>query len=184
MSLKKKIFSIKKSKKKDINYKIFSYGLSTKKGSMKLYVPFFKNIALSPFAGLNKKEVISRLNQSIFVKNLLNKIKFKSFNIQLKKLDDFKFKPSFIKIDCEGHEYECIQGSIKTIKKNKPILLVEYNYLSNKKILKLLKQFDYNSYYFNSKNNKIIKHKKEKIFNIFYIDKKKAKIIQNKNDFN
>lgn len=181
---KNKFSQLKILKKKDSNYKIFNCGLSKKKNLMKLYIPFFNNTSLSPFAGLNKKEVISRLNQSIFVKNLLNKIIFKSFDIKLKKLDDYKFKPSFVKIDVEGHEYECIQGSIKTIKKNKPILLVEYNDLSNKKILKLLKQFNYSSYYFNSKNYKIIKHKKEKIFNIFYIDKKKAEIIQNKNDFN
>ena len=64
-------------------------------------------------AGISKIGVKKRLQilyiLKIFLKNGTNK------GIINKKLDDYK-QPSFIKIDIEGHEYECILGSLKTIK--------------------------------------------------------------------
>ena len=37
------------------------------------------------------------------------------------------YKPKFIKIDVEGHDFEVLKGMKKNIKKNKPIILVEFN---------------------------------------------------------
>ena len=50
-----------------------------------------------------------------------------TFEVKSKKLDSFSFsnKISFIKVDVEGHELAVIRGAENTIKKNKPILLVE-----------------------------------------------------------
>ena len=33
--------------------------------------------------------------------------------------------PGLVKIDVEGHEYEVIQGGFKTIKKYKPLMIIE-----------------------------------------------------------
>lgn len=45
-----------------------------------------------------------------------------------KTLDSFNFKDvDFIKIDVEGHEYKVLQGGIETIKKYKPIIVIEEN---------------------------------------------------------
>nr|MBA3816106.1 FkbM family methyltransferase [Parachlamydiaceae bacterium] len=46
--------------------------------------------------------------------------------ISMKKLDDFNIQNvSFIKIDIEGYEIEALKGGIKTILKNKPVMIVE-----------------------------------------------------------
>lgn len=42
-------------------------------------------------------------------------------------LDSFNLSPDFIKIDVEGMEDQVIQGALKTIKKNRPIMVVEHN---------------------------------------------------------
>jgi FkbM family methyltransferase len=158
-------------KNKDKNYKIHNCGLSNVNIKKKVQIPYFKKYLLSSFAGIDKVSVISKLKSSLNIKNLLKKINFKSEIIKLKKLDDFNFNPSFIKIDIEGHEYECIMGGLKTIKKNKPILLIEYDRNTNKKINKILKKINYKSYYYDNKINSIKLHNKEKIFNIIYIPK-------------
>ena len=62
-------------------------------------------------------------------------------------------------------------GGLKTIKKNKPILLIEYDRNTNKKINKILKKINYKSYYYDNKINSIKLHNKEKIFNTIYIPK-------------
>ena len=50
-------------------------------------------------------------------------------NIDAKPLDevDIKEKIAFIKIDVEGHEYEVLKGGVNTIKKNLPIISVEFH---------------------------------------------------------
>ena len=61
-------------------------------------------------------------------------------------------KVSFIKIDAEGHDFEVIQGFKKTIKKYKPVLLIEFNHENFTKITKRLDC--YSPYIYNiDKNN-------------------------------
>ena len=80
---------------------------------------------------------------------------FEVFNVECQKLDNFNFsnKISFIKIDVEGHEMEVIKGAEKTIKNNKPILLVEIEEQYTKKnindTLRYINSLGYNSFYFN-----------------------------------
>jgi FkbM family methyltransferase len=164
-----KFKELKKLKSKDENYKILNYGLSNETISKKIFIPYFKKYALSYFASLNKQSSILRLKNSLFIKNLLNKIEFKSEFIKIRKFDDFFLKPNFIKIDIEGHEYECILGSIKTIKKYKPILLIEYDPKLNIKINNILKKISYKTYYYDGKNNCIKLHKDKKVLNIIYV---------------
>ena len=47
--------------------------------------------------------------------------------IQVKLLDSYNLKPDMIKIDTEGMETEVIEGGIETIKKYKPVLVIEHN---------------------------------------------------------
>lgn len=49
-----------------------------------------------------------------------------SVDVELKRLDDYNFtNVKFIKVDVEGHEIQVIEGATETIKRNKPIMLVE-----------------------------------------------------------
>jgi hypothetical protein len=84
----------------------------------------------------------------------------------------FKYKPGFIKIDIEGHELECIKGSLKTIKKSNPILMVEYDKKICDKIYHMLKKYKYNKFVYNKFDKKIEKFNNQKVFNIFFINKK------------
>ena len=46
--------------------------------------------------------------------------------IDVKKLDNFNYdNVDFIKIDTEGYEYHVLKGAIKTLKKHKPMIVVE-----------------------------------------------------------
>ena len=84
-----------------------------------------------------------RLKKSLYVKNLLKKITIKKETLNTFKLDKFNYNPLFVKIDIEGHEFECIKGSLKTIKRSKPILMVEYDKKICDKIFMLLKRYNY-----------------------------------------
>ncbi len=69
-------------------------------------------------------------------------------------------KVDFIKIDVEGHEFNVIKGSRKTLIKHNPILLVEieqrHHNFSVNLIFDYLKDLGYSIYYFNIQKAKII----------------------------
>jgi len=46
-------------------------------------------------------------------------------SVEVKTLDSFVLEPSFIKIDTEGFEYYICLGGEKTIRENKPVMVVE-----------------------------------------------------------
>ena len=146
--------NIEKNLKKIIkNVSFYNCALSDKDESVRLKVP----IRNKNYNKNNYEEYFQMGKATIHQKNIIDE--FESFDIQTKKLDDFNFtnKISFIKIDVEGHEIEVIKGSEKTIKKNKPTLLVEieeqYTQKKVSETLKYINSLGYNSFYF--KDNKL-----------------------------
>lgn len=112
--------------------------------------------------------------------------KEKKFKIKLKKLDSLiqinKLKKiDFIKIDVEGAEYKVLEGGIKTIKKYKPTIQLEFNKLSEalgkKKInyfYSFAQKYKYNIFYL-TKNYKLkdrLKKKGEFFSDLVFIKKK------------
>ena len=97
--------------------------------------------------------------------NLISKIKLKKKKINIYKFDDLnlKIKPHFIKIDVEGYDHYVLKGLLKTIKKHKPIFLIEYNQENFFEIKKYLK--DYDDYIYYIKLDKLIKLKKKSFKN-------------------
>ena len=178
--VKNKIFSFEPNK---INYKkisklktrmktliTYNLGLSNKSSNKTyIYEAHYKKYHLSPFDSLLKKNVIKHLKSSLFIKDIEKKINIKKSLIKLKKLDDFKLSPSFIKIDVQGHEFECIIGALKTINKYRPIIMIEFDKKIINKIDKRLKKIGYLKFYFKADKIMLLKHKNEKVFNIFFI---------------
>ena len=123
------------------------------------------NFALSNDSGITELKLPLR-SKSIFQDNIeelfqlgaatmhpKNKIEnYKKVDIKKKKLDEIKIenKIGFIKIDVEGHEKNVIQGGLETLKKNKPILLVEIEERHTKtpviEIIKFINKIGYKTY--------------------------------------
>ena len=88
---------------------------------------------------LSDEKVISTIHLPTPGKNPENRINYggASFNhkedikgqcvdVQCQRLDDiYTGTPSFLKIDVEGHELRVLKGAEETIKKHKPVILVE-----------------------------------------------------------
>ena len=145
---------IEKNLKKIIkNIKFYNCALSDKKDLVQLKVPIRNN----SYNKNNYEEYFQMGKASIHNKNEIDE--YESFNIKTKQLDSFNFtnKISFIKIDVEGHELEVIKGSEKTIKSNRPTLLVEieeqYTLKKIGETLRYINSLGYNSFYF--RDNKL-----------------------------
>ena len=160
------------TKKKIRNFQFYLYGGLNKNTKYHLNVPYFKNFCLDAQASVEKKLVLDSLQRGIFHKGILKKIYIKKSLCEFLRIDDFKLKPFFIKIDTEGSEHLVLDGLIKTINTHKPILMIEKNDINFTKIKKFMNKNNYNIYsYKNEKLKKYIYKKKEHL-NLICIYKK------------
>ena len=136
------------------NLNLIKKGCLKKNKSLKFYTPYVK-IFLSIKIYL---KFYSSIDLNFLKKNLFKSFKKKNFFsflvnvIKIKRIDDFKIKADIIKIDTENFENEVVLGSIKTIKKNYPILYIENPSIKLDKILFNLK---YKKYQFLKEKEKL-----------------------------
>ena len=132
------------------NMHLYNFALSNKNEDIELKIPIRD-------LNSNKKnyEEYYQLGKATIHKE--NELKnFEKHKIISKKIDDldFKNKISFIKIDVEGHEKEVIEGGVKTIQKNKPVLLIEIEKQYSKRnvsdTINFINSLGFTSYFFDN----------------------------------
>lgn len=102
-------------------------------------ISIFSNVKLykNGLGEIEKKEIIS-LPKSWDNCGAFSIVDFKDSReelineeIQIKRLDDYNFSCDLIKIDTQGFEQSVIKGGLETIKKNKPVLILEIEFKKN-----------------------------------------------------
>jgi FkbM family methyltransferase len=142
------------------NVNIFSYALSDVSEKAKLKVPT-----------INKVVYASRGTLNVDFKEI-DEEDFTLLNISKIRLDDFIIENNvhhvdFIKIDVEGHEYNVLKGASETLKRFKPVLLIEIEQRHHEYPITLIDEFLINlnySKFFYDKERKMILPGKE--FNV------------------
>ena len=169
--LKKYISKIKKNYSK---IRVYPFGLSNKTEQKKLYRAYYKNTFFHFNNSFDLKYLREKLKHNYGDKSKFFKIKSQAFD--LKKYDELKIsdKICFIKIDVEGFDDLVLYGMRNFLKKNNPVILVEYNQSNFMKIYKFLKK-KYNCFFYNFDENVLQKLSSEKILNLI-----KGKILENK----
>ncbi len=144
---------LKKNLSNDKNTFLKNIALGNQNKLKVLYMPYYNSKCIHYFCSFDKKYLINSIK--ITFPKLLKNIKIKKKLINCRKYDDLKLKikPHFIKIDTEGFDEYVLKGMKTTIKKYKPIFLVEYNKQYFKKIKIILR--DYKPYFYDLKNNKM-----------------------------
>lgn len=89
--------------------------LSSADGDGELRVPLVGAIAYRGFGTIERQNVLSGFDGERQV-----------FRVALRTLDGFDFEPvGLIKIDAEGHEWDVVQGALRTIDRFRPNLMIE-----------------------------------------------------------
>lgn len=141
------------------NITTFNLALGDKNQEKFFYYPYYKKECIHYFCSFDKDYIKNSIRISFRkkkIKILKNIIKIRSFDSL-----NLKCKPKFIKIDVEGFDYEVIKGMLKTIKKNNPIILVEFNKNNFFKINNLLR--NYNPWVYLYEQNKFQSFKRNMI---------------------
>lgn len=168
----KKALERVKQKIKKFDYILI--GAGKRRDLLTLTIPIYKGIPLMSYASfLNKEDVRKNLPNGLYIKDISNKVKFKQTNVKVLPLDTFNFNPAFVKIDVEGFEHEVLEGMQETIKRFKPIFMIEFNELNIKPVLKLLNNFGYKPFIYDAKHKIIKPYNGQKVLNLFFIHKSK-----------
>ena len=128
------------------NIKLHNLALSNTNGVTELKLPLRSNSIFQD----NIEELFQLGAATMHPKNEIES--YKKVQIKMKKLDEIKIenKIGLIKIDVEGHEKNVIQGGIETLKKNKPVLLIEIEERHIKtpviNIIKYINEIGYKTY--------------------------------------
>ncbi len=166
--------SLNKVQKHYKKIKIYNFGLYSKNCKKKIYKAFYKNYYFHFNNSFDLKYIKNKI-QSNYPK-IYNKFNYTSNNLRLKKFDNLNLDTNvcFIKIDVEGLDYDVLLGMKKLIHKDKPIILIEYNYSNFNKIYNLIKK-NYNCYRFDIEKNKLLELTKNELKKLF-----NGKILENK----
>ena len=153
---------ISKVKKNYSNIRVYPFGLSSKSQKRKLYRAFYKNTFFHFNNSFDLKYLKEKLKHNYGDK--AKKFEIKSRVFDLKKFDDLNIKSNicFIKIDVEGFDELVLYGMKNFLKKNNPVILVEYNQSNFLKIYKFLKN-KYDCYFYNFDKNRLKKLKPQSI---------------------
>ncbi len=155
---------LKKIEKKNSKMIIKNLALDKKKSYKNLFVVYYKGTQIHHMSSFDKKYILNTIKLNDY--RFDEKIKIIKTKVRCSDFDsiNFKFPPKFIKIDTEGNDYNILLGMKKSIKKFRPVFLIEYNKPTFIKINKYLKS--YNSYIYDFENDllkKIDKSTKNKI---------------------
>jgi FkbM family methyltransferase len=80
----------------------------------------------------------------------IKSVDLKTISVKVEKIDDYNLKDiGFIKVDCQNHEQEVVEGAIQTIDKYSPVLCLELPVRNKKEIdyrnnmIEYLKKYNY-----------------------------------------
>ena len=148
-----------------------AYQINQKK---KLFRAFYKNVFFHFNNSFNLTYLKEKLRHNYGEK--AKKFQIKSTTFDIKKFDELNIKENicFLKIDVEGFDEYVLYGMKNFLKKNSPIILVEYNECNFSKIYNFLKN-KYNCYFYNFDKNKLERLKRLDILKLI-----SGKILENR----
>ncbi len=150
--------------KKDNSVLIRNYAISNVK-IRNLYIPVLYSFHMRLWASYKINVLKNRWEKFTNIK--FKNIQIKKIKVKSKKLDQFKLKANLIKIDTEGSELEVVKSAVKTIKKNRPILIIEYSHKNYKKIRDFLKKYNYESFLYHKSEDLLKKIKGEDLKKLY-----------------
>lgn len=164
--------SLRKVKKSIEDFTYLLVGAGDKDGNLVLYTPIYKGVPLTNYASLDIEAARKNLDRHMNIRNIGRNAVFSKSDVVIRKLDELNLDPAIIKIDVEGFEDNVILGLKETIKKSRPMIMVEHNYRSYLAIKDILTTFDYTIKAYDVATDRFIEFPEAKPFlNVFFLPK-------------
>jgi FkbM family methyltransferase len=104
---------------------VLPFGASDRASMTEIYVPYYGGYCFDGIASIHESSVDEWLRASIYHFDE-KKLEIRAMPCRTVRLDDFSFGPvAFIKMDIQGSEYAALEGSVETLRRDRPQLMVE-----------------------------------------------------------
>jgi FkbM family methyltransferase len=123
---------------------IMPFGLGAVEADLELTFPSYNNWDFDALASF--KYDFQSLSEGDIIGFDKSKLKMKTVMAKVRRLDSFELAPCFVKIDTEGFEQQVIGGGLETIRKYRPVLLLENG--DNRTVLPELQALGYEPFKF------------------------------------
>jgi FkbM family methyltransferase len=137
--LEPKLQQIKQS---DPHFDYFIAGAGSDRGTATFYIPEYKDVLLHTFSCTAMHQVRQGV-RSVFGRFIADRIKIRSVESEIVRIDDLSLSPTIVKIDTEGLEYEVLGGMQKTIARSRPFVMLEAAWGRREEIKRFLETRDY-----------------------------------------
>lgn len=104
--------------------KLFNFGLGATEGTFQLFVPVYRGYEFDGWGSLSPDFDDSWLAARILGYDR-KFLQLREVRCEIKRLDSLQLDPYFMKIDVQGAELDVIRGGEATIKRTRPIILLE-----------------------------------------------------------
>jgi FkbM family methyltransferase len=140
-------------------FEYLMWAAGSEDGTMTLHVPLYRKVPLTTEASLRAERVTRspHLRRRLGAGMQTGDFEMESRTVPVRRLDVLQLDPSFIKLDVQGFEYEALLGLERTVRRSKPILLVEG---PGDKVRGFLADLGYEAFQYLPDSRKIVSDKK------------------------
>ncbi len=163
--------SLDRLKRSDSKFQYQILGAGSELADLELFTPVYRSrIPLHSAASVDLAALKTNF-EKVYSPRVVESTKFESSKIKVIPIDDLKLKPSIIKIDTEGFDYEVLKGLRQTISTYKPSIMVEAHEVTISKIIQILEEYGYVVCYYLQDQDQLVREAPKTVKNIFGIHK-------------
>jgi FkbM family methyltransferase len=97
-------------------------------GTLALYVPVYRGVPLTAYSTADRADLLDArggLRDWLGDRVLSPRLRIEEVTAPVIRLDELELDPAFVKIDVEGAELQVLRGLADTLRRSRPILLIE-----------------------------------------------------------
>lgn len=133
--------SLERLKKRLPNFDYRLCAAGDEPGWTTLTIPMYRGLPLhsASFCNPDQRQVL----EADFPPHVARKLKYVTQNVPVVRIDDLRLSPTVVKVDAEGYDERIIYGMQETIRRCKPILMIENNTMTRDSIARFLAPLGY-----------------------------------------
>jgi FkbM family methyltransferase len=110
---------------RDRNVTIHPFGLGLEEGHFDLHVPHYRGFMFDGLASFDWAAAHDWLDEETIYGYDPRHLKIETVACEVRRWDDVVTRPSFVKIDVQGFECNVLRGGMETIRRHRPVFLIE-----------------------------------------------------------